>query len=48
MGHTTLEMTRRCAHLAPDSKRNVAMLLQGSLEQKLGKVFEFPRQANLA
>lgn len=31
MGHTTLTMTRRYAHLAPDSMRKAALLLEGSL-----------------
>lgn len=35
MGHTTLEMTRRYSHLAPDTLRKAAISLQGSLlEQK--------------
>jgi len=33
MGHTTLEMTRRYSHLAPDSLRQATLSLQGRLEQ---------------
>ena len=33
MGHTTLEMTRRYSHLAPDSLRKAAISLEGSLEE---------------
>ena len=32
MGHSTLEMTRRYSHLAPDTLRKAAMSLQGSLQ----------------
>jgi integrase len=31
MGHSTLEMTRRYSHLAPDTVRKAAMSLQGKL-----------------
>lgn len=31
MGHTTLTMTRRYAHLAPDTVRKAALSLEGSL-----------------
>lgn len=41
MGHTTLEMTRRYSHLAPDSLRKAALSLEGSLEQKAAKVITF-------
>ena len=34
MGHTTLEMTKRYAHLSPDTVRKAAMSLQGILESK--------------
>jgi integrase len=33
MGHTTLEMTRRYSHLAPDSLHQATLNLQGMLEQ---------------
>ena len=33
MGHTTLEMTRRYSHLAPDSFRQATLSLQGRLER---------------
>lgn len=32
MGHTTLEMTKRYSHLAPESLRNAAISLEGSLD----------------
>lgn len=32
MGHTSLDMTRRYSHLAPDSLRKAVMSLQGKLE----------------
>jgi integrase len=31
MGHTTIEMTRRYSHLAPDTLRQAALRLQGTL-----------------
>lgn len=45
MGHTTLEMTRRYSHLAPDSLRKAAMTLQGQLDQKPATVMPFPGTA---
>ena len=41
MGHTTLEMTKRYSHLAPDSLRKAAMVLQGKLDQKPATVIPF-------
>ena len=41
MGHSTLEMTRRYAHLAPDSMRAAAMGLSGMLEPVRPKVHAF-------
>ena len=41
MGHTTLEMTQRYSHLAPDSLRKAALSLEGSLEQKSAKIIPF-------
>lgn len=41
MGHTTLEMTRRYSHLAPDTLRAAAMSLEGKLEQRSGTVLPF-------
>lgn len=38
MGHTTLEMTKRYSHLAPDTMRAAAMGLSGILDRKPGKV----------
>lgn len=40
MGHTSLEMTRRYSHLAPDSLRKAAMSLEGQLDKKT-RVIEF-------
>ncbi len=34
MGHTTLTMTRRYAHLSPDSMRKAALSLEGNLKGK--------------
>jgi integrase len=31
MGHTTIEMSRRYSHLAPDTLRKAALSLQGAL-----------------
>ena len=41
MGHTTLEMTKRYSHLAPDTMRAAAMGLSGILDRKPGKVIPF-------
>lgn len=41
MGHSDLKMTQRYSHLAPDSLREVAMVLQGNLEQPSAKVLPF-------
>ena len=38
LGHTTLEMTQRYSHLAPDSLRKAALSLEGSLEKTSAKV----------
>ena len=43
MGHTTLEMTKRYSHLAPDSLRKAAMSLEGSLDQASAKTIPFQR-----
>jgi hypothetical protein len=43
MGHTTLEMTKRYSHLAPDSLRKAAMSLEGSLDQKPAKIIPFQK-----
>jgi len=45
MGHTTLEMTQRYSHLAPDSLRKAALGLEGALEQKPAKVVSFKQLA---
>ena len=34
MGHTSLEMTKRYAHLAPDNMRQAAMGLSGVLQKQ--------------
>jgi integrase len=47
MGHTTLEMTRRYSHLAPDSLRKAALSLEGSLERKPAKVIHFHSERNV-
>ena len=41
MGHTTLEMTKRYSHLAPDTMRAAAMGLSGILDRKPGKITPF-------
>ena len=43
MGHTTLEMTKRYSHLAPDSLRKAALSLEGSLDQASTKVIPFQK-----
>lgn len=45
MGHTTLEMTKRYSHLAPDSLRKAAVSLEGSLEQRDVKIIPFKKTA---
>jgi len=42
LGHSTIRMTERYSHLAPDSLRKAALGLQGSLEKKQGNVLQFP------
>lgn len=44
MGHTTLEMTKRYSHLAPDTMRAAAMGLSGILDRKPGKVMPIRRR----
>ena len=44
MGHTTLEMTKRYSHLAPDTMRAAAMGLSGILDRKQGKVMPIRRR----
>ena len=41
MGHTTLEMTKRYSHLAPDTMRAAAMGLSGILDRKPAKALPF-------
>lgn len=43
MGHTTLEMTKRYSHLAPDSLHQAALSLEGCLNQKSTKVIPFQK-----
>lgn len=43
MGHTTLEMTKRYSHLAPDTMRAAAMGLSGILDRKPAKVLPFQK-----
>lgn len=45
MGHSSIRMTERYSHLAPDTVRRAAMSLEGILEQKPGKVVRFKREA---
>lgn len=45
MGHSTIRMTERYSHLAPDTVRRAAMNLEGILEQEPGKVISFKRGA---
>lgn len=44
MGHSTLEMTRRYSHLAPDTMKVAAMSLQGKLKEQKGNVLRFTRK----
>ena len=44
MGHTTLEMTKRYSHLAPDTMRAAAMGLSGILDKKPAKVMPFRKR----
>ncbi len=44
MGHTTLEMTKRYSHLAPDTMRAAAMGLSGILDKKAAKVMPFRKR----
>jgi Site-specific recombinase XerD len=44
MGHTTLEMTRRYAHLAPDTLRSAALSLQGQLKKTPSPVLKFQQR----
>ena len=41
MGHSSLEMTKRYSHLAPDTLRAAASSLSGALDRKTGKVIPF-------
>jgi len=41
MGHSTIRMTERYSHLAPDSLRKAALSLEGSLEKKSAKIIPF-------
>jgi len=41
IGHSTIRMTERYSHLAPDSLRKAALSLEGSLEKKTAKVIPF-------
>lgn len=45
MGHTTLEMTKRYSHLAPDTMRAAAMGLSGILDRKPAKVLPFRKRS---
>jgi integrase len=45
MGHSTINMTQRYSHLAPDSMRRAAMELQGISDKKPAKVTPFLRVA---
>jgi integrase len=45
MGHSTIIMTQRYSHLAPDSMRHAAMKLQGVLDKHPAKVTPFLRVA---
>ena len=41
MGHSTIRMTERYSHLAPDSLRKTALSLEGSLENTAANVIQF-------
>ena len=43
LGHTTLEMTKRYSHLAPDSLREAALSLEGTLEKKPANIIPFQK-----
>ena len=45
LGHSTITMTQRYAHLAPDTVRAAAISVQGILGQHPGKVITFRKQA---
>jgi hypothetical protein len=48
MGHTTLTMTRRYAHLSPDSMRKAAMSLEGNLKGESSAGVAIPPQTHPA
>jgi len=43
MGHTSLEMTQRYSHLAPELLQKAAKSLQGKLQKKSAKVTQFKK-----
>jgi integrase len=45
MGHSSLQMSQRYAHLSPDTLRKAAASLEGILERKPAKVSRFARKA---
>jgi Site-specific recombinase XerD len=46
MGHTTLEMTRRYSHLAPDSLQKAARAMEGKLTPQKKNVVPFTKKAS--
>jgi integrase len=48
MGHSTIRMTERYSHLAPDTVRRAAMGLEGILNQEKAKVIPFHGRAEKA
>jgi integrase len=46
MGHSDLEMTRRYSHLAPDTLRKSALIIEGALDPKPAKVIPFNKAQN--
>ena len=45
MGHSTIRMTERYSHLAPDTVRRAALGLGGILDKKQGKIVAFRKRA---
>ena len=45
LGHSTIAMTQRYSHLAPDTVRSAAMSVQGILDKKQAKIIAFGERA---